>query len=120
MTDALHDFLAEELFSSLRPDARRALRQLALLPSLDRALARELLGADTEAILDEGTAAGFFPARDDKFLPVHPLMRTFLLTKLESSDPLERDLAVEKAVRVLMQRQLWHDAFSVVAEHRAA
>ena len=79
---ALYDYFAEELFQAAEPGIRWGLCQIAIPPSLDHDLARQLFGARTsELLLSQAVGLGILNP-DRERLELHPLLRRFLRTKL--------------------------------------
>jgi LuxR family transcriptional regulator, maltose regulon positive regulatory protein len=110
---ALYEFFAEELYQTARPAVRRALVRLALVPTVDREIANEILGEDAHEIVDEGVRLGFLVHAHDEIVDLHPLVREFLnrrSTPVEAPVPAE----VDRIVRTLASKRRWDDAFAVV------
>lgn len=102
----LHEYIAGELFRSVPSSLREELVALALLPELSRHALVDEFGTNATAVVDSARDLGFLTVDDG--LRLHPLIRDFLLTKLEERpDARERAAA---AVRDCIQRRSWDQA----------
>lgn len=115
----LHDYVAEELYGSVDFETRVGLCELSLLPTITARLAEELLGRDrASSAISGGIGAGFlFPGEGDRH-ELHPLLRAFLLQKLERLDRSIQEDAVSRAFQILLHLSAWQDAFELVARFR--
>ncbi len=112
----LHDYIAEELFTSVAESAREKLTQVSLLPSITVHRATELLGRESNRVIEEGTRVGFLTDERSGVLAMHPLLRAFLRRKmLELPDARCQDL-VDGVVRLLIGHREWDEAFEVVRQ----
>ena len=111
LAESLYDYFAEELFERATPDAQTLLIQIALLP---RARGDGLLdNAHVDDLLREVYETGLVQYVDEK-LDVHPLARSFLLTKArERSDVRE---LVDASVTAAILATMWDQAFELVRD----
>ncbi|HEX4679448.1 MAG TPA: LuxR C-terminal-related transcriptional regulator [Gaiellaceae bacterium] len=110
MPEALHHYLAEELFQSASAQLRRDLIALALLPHLEPALLTSEFGERRGDIIDEARRLGF--VNDNPRPELHPLLREFLLLKLlERSDAEER---ARETIRASVEANEWEHALGLV------
>src|SRR6266516_6562621 len=110
---ALYEFFAEELYRTARPAVREALVRLALVPTVDAEISKEILGEGADEIIDEAIRLGFLVPAKHGIVELHPLVREFLKrrsTPVEAPSPVE----VDRIVRALASRRRWDDAFAVV------
>jgi DNA-binding CsgD family transcriptional regulator len=118
VSPTLLEFLADELFQGLDQRVKTALLDLSLSPAGSREDALALIGAGGENLLGAAEAAGFFSPRSLASDELHPLLRTFLRTKLQESPT-----ALQKAARGLVDLYLAQDrlddAFAVALEARS-
>lgn len=113
--DALHDFLAQELFASLAATAQEHVCRLAIFPHLTRRLAISV-GAD-EAAIEEAIRAGILTTGPGATVVMHPLLRTFLLTNLDSIVGDEAPGSVAAVATALIDQASWDDAFEVLESY---
>ncbi len=103
---SLHNYLAEELFSSASESLQAKLVDLALLPNLSPPILRRAFGASSDEIVDQARDLGFLGAGDG--IDLHPLLREFLLSK-----------ALESENGVTLARAAVHDCLDAAAWDRA-
>jgi len=110
---ALYEYFAEELFQATERGMRWGLCQIAIPPSLDQDLAKELFGERTSRLLlDEAVKLGIVNPDRDKF-ELHPLLRAFLHTKLSEFGSASVRTAVASVGSALIARDNWDDAYLV-------
>jgi LuxR family maltose regulon positive regulatory protein len=110
MPDAIHHYLAEELFQSAPARLRDDLVALALLPHLNVALLTSEFGERSRDLIDEARRLGF--VNDHPRPELHPLLREFLLLKLlERSDAEDR---VRNTIRASVEAHEWEHALGLV------
>ena len=112
---ALHDYFAEELYATLQPETRDAVCYLALSPTITRTSASDILGDTAAHVLEEATHVGFFVPRDPGALELHPLLRAFLLRKLDELAPKDLAQAVTRTSAALIRSESWDDAYSLLS-----
>jgi ATP/maltotriose-dependent transcriptional regulator MalT len=109
--DALFDYFAEELYQAPAPSVQRGLCELAFASSITLDLAEAILGESAATVLATGVRLGaLVPSKT--IYEVHPLLRRFLRAKLKDH-PGATDV-VDRLGRLLVERALWDDAFSIV------
>jgi DNA-binding CsgD family transcriptional regulator/tetratricopeptide (TPR) repeat protein len=114
---ALHAYIADELYSSVNPQARHELAQVSLVPSLSTSLATRLLGSKSALVLAEGRRVGFLTSEEGgEQFSIHPLLRTFLRRKLQELAAEERTAVLSKAVNLLLEEKSWQGVFEIVQE----
>jgi ATP/maltotriose-dependent transcriptional regulator MalT len=110
MPEALHRYLAEELFQSAPETLRESLLTLALLPRLATEFLVSEFGERRTQIVNQAHRLGFI-TRDTQ-TELHPLLREFLLSKLlEKPDVEER---VRAAIDKSIEAQEWEHALGLV------
>jgi LuxR family maltose regulon positive regulatory protein len=112
LPDSLYEYFAEELYQAASPQVQRGLCRLALAPSLGGGVAEFLLGEDAAEVIAEGVRLGFLNARSGT-LELHPLLRTFLNTKLREKTA-EAEGTAERLAHHLADLGRWDDAFVVI------
>ena len=111
----LYGFFADEIYRRIDRRVRRVLCELALYDTAGRHLALSQLRPDVvERVIATGVDNGFLTELDDKRLDMHPLLRAFLQRKLEAEGSVSASRGVARAVGVLIQHQLWDEAFELI------
>jgi LuxR family maltose regulon positive regulatory protein len=113
LPDALYDYFAEELFQAASPGVQRGLCKLALAPSLGDGVAEFLLAEAAAEVISEGMNLGFLASRTAN-LELHPLLRTFLDSKMRTRATENGD-DVERLAKHLAESGAWDDAFTLVS-----
>jgi LuxR family maltose regulon positive regulatory protein len=115
LPDTLYDYCAEELFQKFPVELRSALCTMALAPSISIELLRALFGREAALIAEAAEEGGFVtPTRVGEF-DMHPLLRTFLLRKLEEQGEEDADRAIHELTAYLLRARQWDDALAVAA-----
>jgi len=113
----LLEFLADELFQGLDGRVKKALLSLSLSPAGSRDDAVALIGREHERLLGAAETAGFFSPSSMASDELHPLLRTFLRTKLQES-PETLHEAAEALVGLYLFEDRLDDAFAVALDAR--
>jgi DNA-binding NarL/FixJ family response regulator len=110
MPEALHRYLAEELFQSAPESLRENLLTLALLPRLSSELLSAEFGERRTQIVNQAHRLGFITGEAQTDL--HPLLRDFLLAKLlEEANAEDR---VRSAITKSIDAEEWEHALGLV------
>ncbi|HSC49432.1 MAG TPA: LuxR C-terminal-related transcriptional regulator [Gaiellaceae bacterium] len=112
LPEMLYEFLAEELFFRSSRELRTALPKLALAPNVRPSVATAVAGNAASALLEEATAAGYF-TESIEYLAFHPLLKSFLLDKLDPNDR-EAVRATRDLVQLYIEEEAWDSAFHVL------
>ena len=116
---ALYDYFAEELLQEVDPEARRALCQLAVVPSITKDTATDLLGEDSaRRLLADSVSAGILRPQSDDHYELHPLLQTFLQDRLYEFGSEMVASTVNQIGVFLLTHRLWDDALSLAQEFR--
>jgi ATP/maltotriose-dependent transcriptional regulator MalT len=110
--DMLYEYLAEELFFRSSPGLRSALPLLALAPDVRPDVAQVVAGTASTRLLQEATAAGYFTDALDH-ASFHPLLKDFLLAKVEPDDPDAKRITAD-LVNFYVSVKSWDSAFHVL------
>jgi ATP/maltotriose-dependent transcriptional regulator MalT len=94
LPEALHDYLADELFHRASTELQENLMTLALLGELSSGALDARFGREAKRIVDEATALGFSSGQD--VFDLHPLLREFLMEKVARSP--KRETRVRQAL----------------------
>ena len=110
----LFGFFADEIYKRIDRRSRRALCELALYDVEGRRLALQWLRPDAaERLVETGVNSGLLTEADER-LEMHPLLRAFLLRKLERLSPRELSRVVARAAGHLIGHELWDEAFELI------
>jgi LuxR family transcriptional regulator, maltose regulon positive regulatory protein len=111
----LYDYFAEEVYSQAEPAVRWGLCQLAIAPEITFDLAECLFGSEAGAlILDHGVRLGVLTGERPGPYGLHPLLRTFLDSKLREHESHAVNDVVNALTRYVIERRLWDEAFAVI------
>jgi DNA-binding NarL/FixJ family response regulator len=110
LPDEVYDYFAEEVFQALEPTVREGLSALAVAPTLDRELARIMLGDEADTVIEEGLRTGILERRNGS-LELHPLARNFLDAHATASKPEARSECIERCIAVYRDRRDWDGVF---------
>jgi LuxR family transcriptional regulator, maltose regulon positive regulatory protein len=115
----LHRFFADEVYRQIDLESREELCKLALYGLRGRRLALGLLPRElAEHVLAIGIDSGFLTEMPDGQLDMHPLLRIFLLHKLEEAVGDSLPEIVDAAVAQLISESVWDDAFELIERFR--
>jgi ATP/maltotriose-dependent transcriptional regulator MalT len=110
--ETIYEYLADELFSKSSVAAQEALPKLALSPQISTDVAKAVCGDSATDVLKEAAEAGYFA---DSFVEpsFHPLLRHFLLNKLDLS-AVDVANSARTLTELFIQQGEWDDAFYVI------
>jgi LuxR family maltose regulon positive regulatory protein len=114
--DALHDYFAEELFQAAPPELRSSLCWLGMTRAVTRDLAICLFGEQRAApVLEDAVRLGFLKSNGDPRYELHPLLRSFLESKLgDSKSSAELTAACRRLASFHIDRSEWDEAFELI------
>jgi ATP/maltotriose-dependent transcriptional regulator MalT len=110
LSTSLYEYLAEEVFQSVSPSLQDQLLALSLLPDLSQAQLSRRFGSQSAAVVAQGRDCGLLTGEGAPEL--HPLVRDFLLAKLQRS-PEGRHLARD-AVASCLRCERWDGAVELI------
>lgn len=108
---ALYDYFAEELFGSLPSSLQADLQLLALVSTVRSSRLQMLFGSRFQPLIESGEHVGFL-GRSHDAVEVHPLLRAYLETQIETS---ESSSTVGTALHTLVEERMWDEAFQVAS-----
>jgi LuxR family transcriptional regulator, maltose regulon positive regulatory protein len=113
---ALHRYFAEELYQAASAETRAGLLRVATLPALEHSALGRALGEHADVICRDACELGFLSLGPDSKLDLHPLLGTFLSSKLDLEDksflpPLIQGLIVDGE---------WDHAFAMIIRFSTA
>jgi LuxR family transcriptional regulator, maltose regulon positive regulatory protein len=112
LTHTLYDFLASELLDAAEPETQTALMLLAVASVPDVDVARVVLGAEADDVLEEAVARGLLAVTERKSLSLHPLLRELLLRRFDEADA-EMRAALLPRWRRLCETGRWDETLCV-------
>lgn len=118
--DTLYEYCAEELFNACPPSLRDALCTMAIAPTITRDLLRSLFDARAGTLGSAAEEAGFLTRSDSDGYEMHPLLRTFLLSKIEERDEEVQSRAARDVVAYYLDVRRWDDALFVAVRFNQA
>jgi LuxR family maltose regulon positive regulatory protein len=110
----LYEFIAEDLFESASASLKRALFLLALGADASSAVARDLLGSEHDALIAEGVERGLLARGSDQQASLHPLVRTFLLSRFGEQPRAEIDATTRLVVQALASGRHWDECLAAL------
>jgi DNA-binding CsgD family transcriptional regulator len=113
--EALHSYLADELYQEIDEELQKGLLELSLAPSIDAGLAAMLFGNRATAALEQYIERGFLNREGDTY-EIHPLVRQFLRSKLTREDRPAMGEIAQAIGAFCLQRSRWDEAFALVKE----
>ncbi len=118
LPETLFEFFADELYRGLDPVVANSLAILAALPLVDRELAETILGPErAERVCGDALTLGILDERDGR-LELHPLMRSFLESRvLPDASIGGLPIATSDALVLYRRRRQWDSAFELVRRH---
>jgi ATP/maltotriose-dependent transcriptional regulator MalT len=111
--EAIHRFLTEELFAGVETEMRPPLVLLAFVETIERRLLRSLMGDDAERLITSASRQGLLTQRETDTFEIHPLVRTFLGSRIEEVRDHVKPLGW-RLVDSLIDVGRMDDAFSVI------
>jgi len=109
----LFEFLAEDVFSAGSPQLREALYLMGLAGTGDERILEQLTRQPIEEVATEATGLGL-ATRGEHGLILHPLVRTYLLTRLRRGTDASPDALVGRAIEILSKAHLWDECLEIL------
>jgi LuxR family maltose regulon positive regulatory protein len=114
--EALYEFFADELYRELSSQSQEDVLILSMPSTITPRLSGRLFGARSEAVLEEAERRGFLTRHESNF-EMHPLLRQFLLRKLEGLGA----ESVAELARNLSEWEMaegnWDEAFEIASHY---
>lgn len=107
----LHAYIADELYGTLDASVRDDLASLGLFVSISTTQARDILPETSEQVIAEGLRVGFLTDDGSGAFRLHPLLRSFLLSKLRRLKTAQLEQSVLRAVQAMLADRQWDAAF---------
>jgi LuxR family maltose regulon positive regulatory protein len=112
LSRTLYDFLASELLAAATEETQAGLMQLAVASVTDVDVARRILEASANGVMDDAVARGLVAVTDHKSLALHPLLRELLTRRFEDADDQTREALLSRS-RKLFELRRWDEALCV-------
>jgi LuxR family maltose regulon positive regulatory protein len=112
LSRTLYDFLASELLAAATEETQAGLMLLAVASVTDIHVARRVLGAVADGVMDDAVARGLVAVTDHKSLSLHPLLRELLTRRFEDADDETRETLLSRS-RKLFELRRWDEALCV-------
>jgi DNA-binding CsgD family transcriptional regulator/tetratricopeptide (TPR) repeat protein len=111
--ETLHDFFAQELFNAIPVTLRDLLVRLAIPQIVSPDVARLIGDAEADGLVELAVRHGFLTPAQGGHYEMHPLLRRFLLEKLDANDEGTR-IAIRQLGAHLIEMGSWDDAFELI------
>jgi LuxR family maltose regulon positive regulatory protein len=112
LSHTLYEFLAGELLASAADATQAGLMLLAVASITEMEVARSVLGAEADEVLENAVARGLVAVTDRESLLLHPLLGELLVRRFEKADSATRS-ALLRRTRTLFEGGRWDEALSV-------
>jgi DNA-binding CsgD family transcriptional regulator len=111
----LYDYFAEEVYLQAEPAVRWGLCQLAIAPTITIEVSQTLFGQEAGAlILEHALRLGVLSSDNEKRYALHPLLRSFLETKVSDHAAESVSAVVSRLEDFLLEHSDWDDAFLLI------
>jgi LuxR family maltose regulon positive regulatory protein len=112
----LYDYFAEELLKAAAPALQWDLCKIAIAPRTTAQFLRTFLASERASeVMIEGERLGFLQPDHADGTRIHPLLRAFLLAKLDEHPAEEVRATVVAVGRIFLGMQRWDDSFEIVS-----
>jgi LuxR family maltose regulon positive regulatory protein len=112
LSHTLYDFLASELLATATEETQAALMLLAVASITDVEVARSVLGAGSDAVLEDAVARGLLAVTERKLLSLHPLLRELLIRRFDDANAEAKDILLARC-RLLLDARRWDESLCV-------
>jgi ATP/maltotriose-dependent transcriptional regulator MalT len=110
----LYRYFADELYQTLTPSMQRALRLLALTPTVTFETASSLIGREASGVIHEALRRGFFTSWSSDRWEFHPLLGRFLASKFRETNDDPDGQIVARLVHTQVEQRNWDLSFDLV------
>ena len=112
LSHTLYEFLAGELVATAAEETQNALMLLAVANLTDVDVARVVLDAGADAVIEDATARGLISVTEHKSLSLHPLLRELLVGRFGEVDEQARAALLGRCRKLFGERR-WDEALCV-------
>ncbi len=120
LSKTLYDFFAQELLEAVADDLRIPLYKLALLERISLTTSTELVGPLAERAIAAGLTVGAIAPATRGDYELHPLLREFLINKLQEGGAGRTEAVVCDVGLKLISAGRWDNAFSLAERFDSA
>jgi ATP/maltotriose-dependent transcriptional regulator MalT len=113
--ETLHEFFAQELFNAVPRELRSRLVQLAAPQSLPPKIVQLIGRGDADRLLQEALRHGFLTGGRGSEPEMHPLLRRFLLARLDLDDA-HALTTIPRMGLILLDARRWDDVFALAED----
>jgi DNA-binding CsgD family transcriptional regulator len=113
----LYNYVADEVFRTLPSELQVTTRHLAIAPRLYRQLVDGVFGQYGRDAVDALVRSELIVAATQSEFEMHPLLRSFLQSKL-AEDQADADRIAEDVADFYLRTGCWDDAYAVAEAHR--
>jgi len=112
LSHTLYEFLASELLAAATEETQSALMLLAVASVTDVEVARSVLAAEADAVIEDAVAHGLLAVTERKSLLLHPLLQELLIRRFDEASAETREALLADCRRLLDARR-WDEALCV-------
>ena len=112
LSQTLYDFLATELLAAAAAETQDGLMLLAVASIRDVEVARSVIGASSDDVIEDAVARGLVALTDRKTLSLHPLLRELLIRQFDETAADTREALLLRC-HSLLETCRWDEALSV-------
>jgi ATP/maltotriose-dependent transcriptional regulator MalT len=112
----LYEYFAADFLRSASDELTRALFLLALGADAAPAVTAEVLGVDSDRLIETGVEGGFLARDFGGRISIHPLFKDFLLKRLSEGGEQELDAALRRVTGVLASHQRWDECLAALQQ----
>ena len=112
LSQTLYDFLATELLAAAAAETQDGLMLLAVASIRDVEVARSVIGASSDDVIEDAVARGLVALTDRKTLSLHPLLRELLIRRFDETAAEMREALLLRC-HSLLETCRWDEALSV-------
>jgi ATP/maltotriose-dependent transcriptional regulator MalT len=119
LSHTLYEFLASELLAAAAEKTQAGLMLLAVASITNLEMARYVLGANADEVIEDAVARGLLAVTEGKSLSLHPLLRELLIRRFDDADAETRGDLLSRAHKLFELRR-WDEALCVAEAAKSA
>ena len=114
--DDLYEFFAEDIFRVAPKELKEALFLLALGADVNPETTEDILGDAHRDLVANGIEQGFLAREQGGAIAIHPLLKGFLLKKLDEAGAEETTAAIARVVTGLRRHEKWDECLTALQQ----